>query len=219
MFGAVAPRYDFLNALLSGGCDAGWRKFLTRKASEQAPAPRRLLDLATGTGDVLRTLRRGGAVAEGGLSLGADLCGPMLDEARKKGISPLLRADGLRLPFADGSLDAVTIAFGLRNLEDRAAGLREIARVLTPGGVLYVLEFSHPWRWLAPLYFAYLRHVLPHVAGWAGAPRDAYTYLGDSIRAFPNQPALAALMRECGFAQVDWWNLTAGISALHRARK
>ena len=221
MFDAVAPRYDFLNALLSGGLDAGWRKFLTRKAAEQAPKPRRLLDLATGSGDVLRALRRSGAVAggEGSLSVGADLCGPMLHEARRKGIVPLVRADGLRLPFADGSFDAVTIAFGLRNLEDRAAGLREIARVLAPGGTLYVLEFSHPWRWLAPLYFAYLRHVLPRVAACAGAPRDAYDYLGDSIRAFPSQPALAALLRECGFARVDWWNLTAGVAALHRARK
>ncbi|SDT89608.1 demethylmenaquinone methyltransferase / 2-methoxy-6-polyprenyl-1,4-benzoquinol methylase [Verrucomicrobium sp. GAS474] len=217
MFNRVAPRYDFLNRLLSGGRDKAWRRALTREVARQKPA--RLLDLATGSGDVLRALREDGALADSGVSLGADFCLPMLEEARKKGIGPLVLADGLRLPFADGSFDAVTIAFGFRNLEDRAAGLREIGRVLAPGGVLYILEFSHPWPVFAPFYFFYLRHFLPTLAAAVGAPREAYTYLGDSIRAFPSQSRLAALLKECGFAEAGWRNLTGGIVALHRGRK
>jgi demethylmenaquinone methyltransferase/2-methoxy-6-polyprenyl-1,4-benzoquinol methylase len=143
----------------------------------------------------------------------------MLLQAVPKGLGPLVVADGLRLPFADGSFDAATIAFGLRNLEDRAAGLRELHRVLAPGGALYILEFSHPWAWFAPFYYFYLRHFLPTIAGWLGAPREAYTYLGDSIRAFPGQEKLAAMLREAGFAEVTWWNRTAGIVAIHRARR
>jgi len=215
MFDAVAPRYDFLNALLSGGQDRLWRRFLTRQVAAQAPRPVRLLDLATGSGEVLRSLRD--AQAYSGLGVGADFCLPMLAEARPKGLGPLVLADGLRLPFADGSFDAATIAFGLRNLEDRLAGLRELRRVLAPGGALYVLEFSHPWRWLAPFYYFYLRAFLPPIAGWLGAPREAYAYLGDSIRAFPDQEALAALLREAGFDTVNWWNRTAGVVAIHRA--
>jgi len=217
MFDRVAPRYDFLNRLLSGGRDTAWRRVLTRQVARQRPA--RLLDLATGSGEVLRALREAGALADPRSGIGADFCLPMLEAARAKGIGPLVLADGLRLPFADGSFDAVTIAFGFRNLEDRAAGLREIHRVLEPGGVLYLLEFSHPWAVLAPFYFFYLRHLLPGIAGLVGAPREAYAYLGDSIRAFPNQPRLAALLRECGFAEVGWHDLTGGVVALHEARK
>ncbi|MDE1170372.1 MAG: ubiquinone/menaquinone biosynthesis methyltransferase [Verrucomicrobium sp.] len=215
MFGRVAPRYDFLNALLSGGLDRGWRRALVRQVAAQRPEG--LLDLATGSGEVLAALRRGRAFT--GLGVGADFCAPMLDQARRKGVGPLAQADGLRLPFADGSFQAVTIAFGLRNLEDRPRALREIARVLAPGGVLYVLEFSHPWAALAPAYFFYLRRILPGLAARVGAPREAYEYLGDSIAAFPGQRALAALLRESGYAAVSWRNLAGGIVALHAARK
>ena len=217
MFDRVAPRYDFLNRLLSGGRDRAWRRALTREVGKQRPA--RLLDLATGSGEVLRALREDDALADPRSGMGADFCLPMLEAARAKGIGPLVLADGLRLPFADGSFDAVTIAFGFRNLEDRAAGLREIHRVLEPGGRLYILEFSHPWGVFAPFYFFYLRHFLPPIAGLTGAPKEAYTYLGDSIRAFPSQPRLAALLSECGFAEAGWRNLTGGIVALHSARK
>ncbi|HEY8965203.1 MAG TPA: class I SAM-dependent methyltransferase [Candidatus Methylacidiphilales bacterium] len=217
MFDQVAPRYDFLNRLLSGGRDRAWRRALTREVSRSKP--KRLLDLATGSGDVLRALRDDGALAEGAVSLGADFCLPMLEEARKKGIGPLVLADGLRLPFADESFEAVTIAFGFRNLEDREAGLREIHRVLAPGGRLHVLEFSHPAALLAPFYFFYLKRVLPTVAACVGAPKEAYAYLGDSIRAFPGQARLAEMMRACGFAEARWRSLTFGIVALHTATK
>jgi demethylmenaquinone methyltransferase/2-methoxy-6-polyprenyl-1,4-benzoquinol methylase len=149
--------------------------------------------------------------------LGADFCLPMLQQARAKGAPRLLAADALRLPFPDGSFDAITLAFGLRNFADRAAGLREMRRVLRPGGRAYVLEFSHPLAPLAAVYFAYLRWVMPRYAQFFTKERGAYEYLGDSIRAFPRQPQLAALMREAGFARAGWTNLTFGIVALHVA--
>jgi demethylmenaquinone methyltransferase / 2-methoxy-6-polyprenyl-1,4-benzoquinol methylase len=211
MFGRVAKRYDLLNGVLSAGNDLYWRWQLTRAVRRQLPA--RLLDLATGSGDVLRALRRGKAIGQRGI--GADFCLPMLQVAREKGIGPLCAADGLKLPFADGSFDAVTISFGLRNLVDRKAGLREMHRVLAPGGRLYVLEFSHPVQPFTSPYFWYLRHILPGIAGLFGTDRGAYDYLGESIEAFPRQKELAALMEEAGFKQVTYTNLTFGIAALH----
>lgn len=211
MFGRVAKRYDLLNFVLSGGNDLYWRWQITRAVRAQQPA--RVLDLATGSGDVFRALQRGGAYTR--WCLGADFCLPMLQVAQRKGIHPLCVADGLRLPFADGSFDAVTIAFGLRNLVDRAEGLREMRRVLAPGGCAYILEFSHPVTPVNRPYFWYLRSLLPPVAKAFGADGAAYEYLGASIQAFPKQEALAELMRANGFKSVAWQNLTLGIAALH----
>jgi demethylmenaquinone methyltransferase/2-methoxy-6-polyprenyl-1,4-benzoquinol methylase len=213
MFGRVAPRYDFLNHALCGGTDIYWRWRLARAVASQRPA--RVLDLATGSGDVLLALARRGAATE--TMVGADFCLPMLRQARAKSVLRLLAADALRLPFPAGSFDAVTIAFGLRNFADRAVGLREMRRVLRPGGRAYVLEFSHPPGLLAPLYFAYLRWIMPRYAQFFTRERGAYEYLGDSIRAFPRQPELAVLMREAGFARASWTNLTFGVVALHVA--
>jgi demethylmenaquinone methyltransferase/2-methoxy-6-polyprenyl-1,4-benzoquinol methylase len=213
MFGRVAPRYDLLNHVLCGGTDLYWRWQLVHAVKARRPA--RVLDLATGSGDVLRALRHHRAFTE--RAVGADFCLPMLRVARTKRLPDLLAADGLHLPFADATFDAVTIAFGLRNFADRAAGLREMRRVLRPGGCACVLEFSHPHAWLGPLYFAYLRRVMPHYARLFTAERGAYEYLGESIAAFPRQEELAALMRAAGFATARWTNLTFGIVALHVA--
>ncbi len=213
MFGRVAPRYDFLNHALCGGTDVYWRWQLARAVAAQRPA--RLLDLATGSGDVLRALARRQAASE--TMIGADFCLPMLRVAREKAVSHLVAADALRLPFADASFDAITIAFGLRNFADRSAGLREMRRVLRAGGRAHILEFSHPVAGLAPLYFAYLRWVMPRYAQFFTPERGAYEYLGDSIRAFPRQPQLAEMMRGAGFAAARWTNLTFGIVALHVA--
>jgi demethylmenaquinone methyltransferase/2-methoxy-6-polyprenyl-1,4-benzoquinol methylase len=141
----------------------------------------------------------------------------MLREARAKSVPHLVAADALRLPFPDASFDAITIAFGLRNFADRAAGLREMRRVLRPGGRAYVLEFSHPVAGFAGIYFAYLRWVMPRYAQFFTKERGAYDYLADSIRAFPRQPKLADLMVGAGFAAARWTNLTLGIVALHVA--
>jgi demethylmenaquinone methyltransferase/2-methoxy-6-polyprenyl-1,4-benzoquinol methylase len=213
MFGRVAPRYDFLNHALCGGTDHYWRWRLVRAVRAQRPA--RVLDLATGSGDVLLALQRHGAAT--GETVGADFCLPMLQRARAKGAARLVAGDALYLPFASGSFDAITIAFGLRNVADRPAALREMRRLLRPGGRAYVLEFSRPVAWFAPLYFWYLRRVMPLYAQLFTSERGAYEYLGESIEAFPRQPELAELMRAAGFRTARWTNLTLGIVALHVA--
>jgi len=213
MFGRVAARYDLMNHVMGGGLDLYWRWRLVRAVIAQRPA--RVLDLATGSGDVLLALQRHRAYTES--AIGADFCLPMLQRARAKKARNLLVGDGLRLPFPDASFDAVTIAWGLRNFADRLAGLREMRRVLRPGGRAYVLEFSHPAAWISPLYFWYLRDVMPKYAQFITPERGAYEYLGESIRAFPRQPELAAMMLKAGFSASRWTNLTLGIVALHTA--
>ena len=213
MFGRVAARYDIMNFAMGGGLDLYWRWRLVRAVAAQQPA--RVLDLATGSGDVLLALERHHAYTE--RAVGADFCFPMLQRAQAKKARNLLVGDGTRLPFPDASFDAVTIAWGLRNFADRLAGLREMRRVLRPGGHAYVLEFSHPAPWLAGLYFWYMRDLMPMYAQFITPERGAYEYLGESIRAFPPQPALAAMMIEAGFASSRWTNLTLGIVALHIA--
>jgi demethylmenaquinone methyltransferase/2-methoxy-6-polyprenyl-1,4-benzoquinol methylase len=213
MFGRVAPRYDVMNHVMGGGLDIYWRWRLARAVAAQQPA--RVLDLATGSGDVLLALARHHAYTE--RAVGADFCMPMLQQARAKGARNLLVGDGLHLPFPSESFDALTIAWGLRNFADRLAGLREMRRVLRAGGRAYVLEFSHPIAWLSPTYFWYMRQVMPRYAQFITPERGAYEYLGDSIRAFPPQDRLAAMMREAGFARARWTNLALGIVALHIA--
>jgi len=213
MFGRVAPRYDLMNHVMAGGLALYWHRCLVHAVRAQLPA--RVLDLATGSGDVLLALKRLRAYTE--RAIGADFCLPMLQRAQAKNARNLLVGDGLHLPFPDASFDAITISWGLRNFSDRLTGLKEMRRILRPGGRAYVLEFSHPTAWLAPLYFWYLRHIMPLYAQFITPERGAYEYLGDSIRAFPSQPDLAALMREAGFASATWTNLTLGIAALHIA--
>ena len=213
MFGRVAARYDIMNFAMGGGLDAYWRRCLVRAVAAQRPA--RILDLATGSGDVLLALQRQRAYTES--AVGADFCLPMLQQAKAKKATNLLVGDGLHLPFPDASFDAVTISWGLRNFADRLAGLREMRRVLRPGGRAYVLEFSHPVAWLSPLYFWHMRNLMPKYAQFITPERGAYEYLGESIRTFPRQPKLAAMMLEAGFSASRWTNLTLGIVALHIA--
>jgi demethylmenaquinone methyltransferase/2-methoxy-6-polyprenyl-1,4-benzoquinol methylase len=213
MFGRVADRYDLMNHVMGGGLDLYWRRRLVWAVAAQRPA--RVLDLATGSGDVLLALQRHRAYTES--AVGADFCLPMLRRARAKKARNLLVGDGLHLPFPAASFDAVTIAWGLRNFADRPAGLREMRRVLRPGGRAYVLEFSHPAAWLAPFYFWYMCNLMPKFAQFITPERGAYEYLGESIRAFPRQPELAAMMLEAGFSSSRWTNLALGIVALHVA--
>jgi len=142
---------------------------------------------------------------------------PHAPAGQSKKAANLLVGDGLHLPFPTASFDAVTISWGLRNFADRLAGLREMHRVLRPGGRAYVLEFSHPVAWLAPLYFWHMRNLMPKYAQFITPERGAYEYLGESIRTFPAQPKLAAMMLEAGFSASRWTNLTLGIVALHVA--
>lgn len=218
MFAGIAGRYDLANRVLSGGLDLWWRRVLVRKVA--AEHPKVVADLATGSGDVAFALKRrlGAEVAVAGY----DFCQPMLDEAdRKKVKDPLLAAipfafgDCLNLPMADDSVDVLTIAFGLRNLEDRARGLIEMHRVLRPGGKLFVLEFTQPDRWFRPFYFFYLKAILPLVARVLTGDKAAYDYLAGSIEAFPTKASLAEELRKGGFAPVEATGLSASIVAIH----
>jgi demethylmenaquinone methyltransferase / 2-methoxy-6-polyprenyl-1,4-benzoquinol methylase len=222
MFGRIARRYDLANLILCGGIDTRWRQKLV--ASVRKSSPSDVLDLATGSGEVAFALSR--KLPKSTTIVGMDFCQPMLDQAeakkRQAGITPYAnvsfrQGDGLALPVSDGSFDAVTISFGLRNLADRHRGLCEIHRVLRPAGRLFVLEFSQPSAWFRPLYFCYLRHVLPRVAGWVTGDRAAYVYLNDTIEQFPDRAALAAEIRAAGFTSVSAQPLTFGAVALHEA--
>lgn len=225
MFAGISRRYDFANHLLSGGVDYLWRSFLTRRV--KVHRPRSVVDLATGTGDVAFALHR--ALGNGVAILGMDFCEPMLDLARAKAARlpasegrPNVRfqtADALALPLGDNSVDLVTVAFGVRNFEDRLAGLREMHRVLCPGGVALVLEFSQPFGWFRPIYYTYLKVVLPWIAALVTGRRDAYQYLAGSIESFPTRSALSQQIEEAGFGSVRAWPLTFGIVAVHEASK
>jgi demethylmenaquinone methyltransferase / 2-methoxy-6-polyprenyl-1,4-benzoquinol methylase len=214
MFDGVARRYDLTNTILSFGQDRGWRQ-ATRRALDLRPGEK-VLDLGAGTGVSTEEMARSGAYA-----VGADLSLGMLAAGRRArpGV-PLLAGDALALPFADGTFDAVTISFALRNVVDPDGALRELARVTRPGGRLVVSEFSHPTA--APfrtVYLGYLMRALPEVARRVASNPDAYVYLAESIRAWPDQAGLAARIGATGWEAVAWRNLTGGVVALHRARR
>ena len=222
MFGRIARRYDLANRLLSGGMDIWWRRKLVQ-AVEQG-RPRDVVDLATGSGDVAFALAR--RLPPATPIIGMDFCQPMLDEAEQKKLAAgadnyanvtFRQGDGLALPLADGCCDALTISFGLRNLADRQRGLREMRRVLRPGGRLLVLEFTQPQAWFRPFYFFYLRRVLPWVAGAVTGDRAAYVYLNETIEQFPKQAELSAEIQQAGFSSVESSGMTFGIVALHVA--
>lgn len=223
MFCRIARRYDLANRLLSGGADVWWRRQLVSAVA--VGSPKRVLDLATGSGDVAFALSQKLPTAQ---VTGMDFCQPMLDEAEQKkaaapgGRYPLVDfrlGDGLALPLAAGIFDAVTISFGLRNMADRHRSLCEMHRVLRPGGRLFVLEFSQPQPWFRPAYFFYLRKILPRLAGAVTGDRAAYVYLNETIEQFPGPAALAQEIQKAGFSDVHAGRMTAGIVALHEARK
>ncbi|CAA9351020.1 MAG: Demethylmenaquinone methyltransferase [uncultured Frankineae bacterium] len=215
MFDEVAARYDLTNTVLSLGQDRGWRRAVAQ-ALELVPGER-VLDLAAGTATSSAVLARSGADV-----VGCDFSLGMLRVGRRaehEGVE-LVAGDALRLPFADGSFDAVTISFGLRNTSDVDVALRELLRVTRPGGRLVVCEFSHPtWRAFRTVYVEYLMRALPAVASRVSSDPAAYVYLAESIRAWPAQAALAARLQRAGWADVAWRDLTGGIVALHRGRR
>ena len=212
MFDAVSKRYDVTNDVLSLGQDRRWRREVI-----DAVAPQRgelVLDLAAGTGTSSEPFAEVGArVVPCDFSIGMLTVGKQARPAL-----PFVAGDGTQLPFADDTFDAVTISFGLRNIVDPAAGLREMARVTRPGGRLVVCEFSHPtWAPFRTLYVEYLMRALPPVARAVSSSPDAYVYLAESIRAWPDQPRLAAMIAASGWSGVEWHDLSGGIVTLHRA--
>ena len=214
MFDDVARRYDLTNDVLAMGQTRRWR---TAVVDAVAPHPgERVLDLAAGTGtSSLPFLRRGAVVVPCDFSLG------MLREGKRRYPHlPLTAGDALRLPFASATFDAVTISFGLRNVQDPIVALEEMLRVTKPSGRLVVCEFSHPtWPPFRTAYTEYLMRALPAVARRVSSAPDAYVYLAESIREWPDQRKLAAVLQKAGWRGVGWRNLTGGIVALHRARK
>ena len=212
MFSAIAERYDLANHLLSGGMDFLWRRRAARLVAGWDPA--RTLDLATGSGDLALSLR---AACPRSLVVGADFCHPMLREARRKNLPDLVTADAMRLPFAPATFDALTVAFGLRNMESWPGALAEMSRVIRPDGHLLVLDFSVPPAPLRWLYRPYLHHVLPRVAAFLTDQKSAYDYLGDSIEAFPSGEAMCALITSCGFREATFTPLSGGIVSLYTA--
>lgn len=213
MFNAVAKRYDITNDVLSLGQDRRWRRLVLEAV---APQPgEKVLDLAAGTGTSSVPFRERGAYV-----VPCDFSVGML-EVGKEGRRdyPFVAGDGMLLPFADDTFDAVTISFGLRNIIEPVRGLREMRRVTKPGGRIVVCEFSAPTLSLfRTVYTEYLMRALPPVARAVSSSPDAYVYLAESIRAWPHQAGLAAIMQEAGWTEVEWRNLSGGIVALHRGR-
>ena len=217
MFGRIAGRYDLLNHLLSFNLDKRWRKRTIERVAEVIQREdARILDLCCGTGDVLFGIEK----RRNGTAFGSDFCHPMLVEAGKKVASPLFEADALALPMASESLDLITIAFGFRNLANYRKGLEELLRVLKPGGVVAILEFSQPNnRAFAAAYGFFSTQMLPFIGGLISGSRDAYSYLPESIRKFPTAEELSEEMRSAGFRRVEFERMTAGAVALHRGWK
>jgi demethylmenaquinone methyltransferase/2-methoxy-6-polyprenyl-1,4-benzoquinol methylase len=221
MFGRVAHRYDLANHLLSLNIDRYWRARTVKRVRDTLRAPgARTLDLCCGTGDLLLALEtdRGAAV------WGSDFCHPMLTAAsgkiaRRGFRSCVFESDALRIPVRDESFDLVTVAFGFRNLSNYTHGLEEMRRVLRPGGVAAILEFSQPPNPLfASLYNFYSRRVLPVIGGALSGSLEAYTYLPESVRKFPGAEELAANMGAAGFSNVTFERMTGGIVCLHLGR-
>jgi demethylmenaquinone methyltransferase/2-methoxy-6-polyprenyl-1,4-benzoquinol methylase len=222
MFAHVAARYDFLNHLLSWQADRYWRWRTVRRLAPILQRPGvRVLDLCCGTGDLLLAMQSRCSEPV----WGADFCHPMLVEAARKIASrhapaQLVEADALTLPFPDASLDLVATAFGFRNLANYEAGLRELHRVLRPGGLAVILEFSQPPnRYFRKVYAFYSARVLPWVGGLISGSRDAYRYLPESVRRFPTAEELAEEMGRRGFQRVSFERMTGGIVTLHLGEK
>jgi demethylmenaquinone methyltransferase/2-methoxy-6-polyprenyl-1,4-benzoquinol methylase len=221
MFSAIAPRYDLLNHLLSANIDKLWWRRTARSFSNVLARPGvRVLDLCCGTGDMALALRRVGRQAE---ITGADFSHSMLVLASKKNSQPRpikwVEADALQLPFPDQSFDLVTSAYGFRNLADYDAGLREIFRVLRPGGECGILEFSEPEGLMGKIYDVYFKSVLPRIGRLISGDGAAYSYLPASVQRFPQPPEILSRMKAAGFAEASWTSYTFGIAGLFRGKR
>jgi demethylmenaquinone methyltransferase/2-methoxy-6-polyprenyl-1,4-benzoquinol methylase len=222
MFNAISPKYDALNRILSAGIDQSWRRKTLREI--RATGALNVLDVATGTADLALALAKG---IPGSKVVGVDISSGMLEVGRSKvrakdleGRVRLDLGDGEQLPYEESSFGAVTVAFGVRNFENLEQGLRDMRRVLQPGGTLAVLEFSQPTAWpLRGLYLFYFKNILPRIGRLVSKDASAYTYLPNSVQAFPYGEAFAAKLREAGFKSVRVRPLTFGIASLYLAIK
>ncbi|PYK06851.1 MAG: bifunctional demethylmenaquinone methyltransferase/2-methoxy-6-polyprenyl-1,4-benzoquinol methylase UbiE [Verrucomicrobia bacterium] len=215
MFGSIARRYDLANHVLSCGADFYWRSHAAQIVASWTP--KNIVDLATGTGDLVLAIRKKLPNAE---IVAVDVLAEMLELAKKKGVPRTLMADATRLPFADSSFDCVTVAFGLRNMEDWGAALREMARVLTANSHLLILEFSLPQSSiLRAVYRFYLHRCLPFLGSFVTRQKNAYDYLGQSIEEFPTGATMLRLIEACGFRNASAEPLSSGIVTIYTAEK
>ena len=220
VFHSVAARYDLMNDLMSGGLHRAWKAFTVAQAAVRPGM--KVLDVAGGTADLARAFaRRAGPEGEVWLT---DINASMLTVGRDRMIDeglvqPVALCDAEKLPFPDGYFDRVSVAFGLRNMTHKDVALAEMARVLKPGGRLLVLEFSKVWKPLGPLYDLYSFQVLPRLGARVAGDEESYRYLAESIRMHPDQETLKTMMEEAGLVRVRYYNLTAGVVALHEGWK
>lgn len=217
VFDSVAGRYDLMNDLMSAGLHRLWKRFLVARSGVRQGD--RVLDVAGGTGDLTRLFA--GRVGADGMVVLTDINATMLSKGRDRLadaglVPPLVQSDAEALPFATGSFDCVSIGFGLRNVTRKEFALREMTRVLRPGGRVLVLEFSRVWAPLQPLYDAYSFQVLPKLGRLVADDEASYRYLAESIRVHPGQQELKTMMEAAGLERVEYWNLAAGVVALHR---
>lgn len=217
VFHSVAERYDLMNDLMSAGLHRLWKRFTVEQSLVRAGE--RVLDVAGGTGDLAKLFAR--RVGSTGTVVLTDINASMLKIGRDRLLDaglivPIVRCDAERLPFPAESFDCVSVAFGLRNMTHKDAALAEMRRVLRPGGRLLVLEFSRVWKPLAPLYDAYSFQVIPRLGKLVVGDADSYRYLAESIRIHPDQETLKRMMEEAGLERVEYFNLAAGVVALHR---
>jgi len=213
-FARIADRYVMTNHVLSCGMDIWWRKVVTSRIKKWQPV--KLLDVASGTGDLALEIQNACPQCE---VIASDFCAEMLVHATNRGIKQTVVADALNLPYEEGEFDVVTVAFGLRNMADYPAGLREMRRVLKPGGRLVILDFSLPNGILRGPYRWYLHHVLPHFAGWLTGQKDAYEYLGGSIEAFPSGTGMTSLLESCGYGETAFDPITFGVVTIYQATR
>ncbi|KXW59380.1 bifunctional demethylmenaquinone methyltransferase/2-methoxy-6-polyprenyl-1,4-benzoquinol methylase UbiE [Ferrovum myxofaciens] len=220
VFDSVASRYDVMNDLMSAGMHRLWKKFTLQISGVRSGY--RVLDLASGSGDLARGFAK--KTGKEGLVVMTDINPAMLSRGRDRALDqgfllPTLQCDAEQLPFPTGYFHCVSVAFGLRNMTHKERALEEMYRVLKPGGCALILEFSKIWEPLKPLYDLYSFQVIPKIGRWIAKDEESYQYLAESIRMHPDQKTLGALMNQARFENVEWFNLSAGVVALHRGYK
>jgi len=215
MFSSIAGRYDFANHLLCCGLDCVWRRYVAKMVRQWHA--KRILDLATGSGALARVLQE---ICPSSKVVGMDFCHSMLLQAKRKGVCTLVCGDATEMPFRSGAFDIITVAFGLRNMENCLKAVQEMARVLSRGGGLFILDFSIPKvSWVRTLYRFYLHHLLPILAAWITGNKQAYKYLGVSIEQFSGSQSLLYILGKNGFREMRTQPLCLGIVSLHIARR